>query len=47
MAGDFLTERPPNTHILVEFQGSPVIIAKCTGLATPGFTMISDENAIR
>ena len=38
-----LLEKPAGSHTLVNFGGSPVIVAVGSGLASPGYTLIADE----
>ena len=34
----------PRRHMLLNFGGKPVIVATGSGLASPGFTLVSDES---
>ncbi len=34
----------PRRHVLLNFGGKPVIVAAGSGLASPGFTLVSDES---
>lgn len=38
-----LLEKPAGSHALLNFGGSPVIVAVGSGLASPGYTLIADE----
>lgn len=38
-----LAKAPLHTHTLLNFKGSPVVVAKGSGLGTPGYTVIVDE----
>ena len=50
IAGDFIdSTRPgtgPNSHMLLAFQNTPVIVARFSGLATEGFTFVADESVV-
>ena len=37
-------QEQPRRHMLLNFSGKPVIVAAGSGLASPGFTLISDES---
>ena len=38
-----LLQKPAGSHALLNFGGSPVIVAVGSGLASPGYTLIADE----
>lgn len=46
VARDLITERAEHTHVLLNFQGSPVQLAKGAGMRGAGFTMVADEAVV-